>query len=353
VQNVGSYVTHCSGAVATGYTVSYTNGTLTITAAALTITASTPAAITAPAAYSAVTYATNPTPVTLTTAPTCGVYATAGSATALTGASTAGAYVTKCAGAVSANYTITYINGALTVNAAVVLTVPTVVYTGSFLVAPGGAITTSATSTPTTCTGVLTYTLDRNPITGVVGAFTLPATAGTTWVNGVYIVTVAKAATTGAAGCAAVSVSTSTLTVQTTATTPAATGARAYGGGQYTVAGATRVSAGFQISGSTPTGQFKFIQTNTWQFIGTLTTYSRTGTTGTATGTGTLSYWNTTTSAWVSVGTAIPVSIVFTSGTTGTLATTFTYTPTTGQPALPTTAAQRIATATSATVANA
>jgi hypothetical protein len=94
------------------------------------------------------------------------------------------------------------------------------------------------------------------------------------------------------------------------------------------------------------TGQFKFVQTNTWQFIGTLATYSRTGTTGTATGTGNLSYWNTTLNGgaggWTSVGTAIPVRIVFVSGNAnaGTLATTFTYTPVTGQPALPSTAAQ-------------
>jgi len=31
-----------------------------------------------------------------------------------------------------------------------------------------------------------------------------------------------------------------------------------------------------------------------------------------STGTGTLSYWNSTTKAWVSVGTTIPVSITYT-----------------------------------------
>jgi hypothetical protein len=63
-----------------------------------------------------------------------------------------------------------------------------------------------------------------------------------------------------------------------------------------------------------------------------------------STGTGTLSYWNTTTKTWVSVGSAIPVSITYTNGANGTLATTFTYTPKTGEPALPTTAAQKIGT---------
>ena len=323
--------------------------TFAITAAVLTVTASS-AAITVGATYPAVTYSTGLAAVTSIVGVTCAVYASATSTPALTGVSVAGSYVTRCAGGTpTANYTIgAYVSGVLLVNP------PTILYTGSTLIAPGGAITRSASMTfPTTCTGAYTYTLDRNPLTGVVGSYTLPTTSTTSWLNGVYIVTVVKAATTGVAACPSVSVSTSTLTVQSVATTVAATAARAYGGGQYTVAGTQRVSVGFQISGSTPTGQFTFIQTNTWKFVGTLSTYSRTGAaapfTGTSTGTGNLSYWNTATSAWVSVGSAISVSIVFTSGAgtatgTGTLATTFGYTPITGQPALPTTSAQRLGT---------
>jgi hypothetical protein len=158
------------------------------------------------------------------------------------------------------------------------------------------------------------------------------------WLDGVYVITTARAASTG---CSAASDSSSTVTI-------AKATSRAYGGGNYTVTGQPRVSAGWFITAGTTTaatGQFQFIQNNTWKYVGTLTTYTKSGTTtATSTGTGTLSYWNTTTKAWVSVGTTIPVSITYTNGSTGTLATTFTYTPKSGEPALPTTAAQRIGT---------
>ena len=336
VQNAGAYITHCSNGVAANYAVTYVNGGLTINKAAVTVTASSPAAITTAVAVPAITYTLNPTTATFTTNPTCAVYATAASTVALTGVQAAGTYVTKCAGGVSTNYTPTYTNGTL-----VVQSIPTVVYTGTQVVNTGGTVTLSATSTPTTCTGAITYSLDRNPTTGVAGAFTLGASpvATTGWQDGAYLLTMSKAAT---ATCAAVSISSATVTF-------AATTNRAYGGGQYTVGATPRVSASWQVGASTTavTGQLKFVQTNTWQFIGTLTTYSRTGTTGTATGTGNLSYWNTTLNGgaggWTSVGTAIAVRIVFVAGTTtGTLSTTFTYTPAAGQPALPSTAAQTI-----------
>ena len=336
VQNAGAYVTHCAGGVSTNYNPTYVNGALTINKAAVTVTASSPTAITTAVAVPAITYTLNPVTATFTTNPTCGVYATATSTVALTGTQAAGTYVTKCAGGVSTNYTPAYVNGSL-----VVQNIPTVVFTGTQVVNTGGTVTLSATSTPNTCTGAITYSLDRNPTTGAAGAFTLGASpvATTGWQDGAYLLTMSKAAT---ATCAAVSITSATITF-------AATTNRAYGGGQYTVTGTPRVSASFQVGASTTTvtGQFKFVQTNTWQFIGTLTTYSRTGTTGTATGTGNLSYWNTTLNGgaggWTSVGAAIPVRIVFVAGTTtGTLSTTFTYTPTTGQPVLPSTAAQTL-----------
>ena len=339
VQNAGTYVTHCANGAATNYAPTYVNGTLAINKAAVTVTASSPAAITTAVAVPGITYALNPTTATFTTNPTCAVYANAASTVALTGTQAAGTYVTKCAGGVSTNYAPTYVNGSLVVTAP--LTVPTVVFTGTQLVNTGGTVTLSATSTPATCTGAITYSLDRNPTTGVAGAFTLGASPVRTtgWQDGAYLLTMSKAAT---ATCAAVSITSATVTF-------AATTNRAYGGGQYTVGTTPRVSASWQVGASTTavTGQFKFVQTNTWQFIGTLTTYSRTGTTGTATGTGNLSYWDTTLNGgaggWTSVGTAIPVSIVFVAGTTsGTLATTFTYAPAAGQPALPSTAAQTI-----------
>ena len=223
----------------------------------------------------------------------------------------------------------------------IVAIAPTIVYTGTQIAntATTSTLTLSSTTSSTLCTGALTYSLDRNPTTGAAGAFLLSAspvnTAG--WRDGVYVMTTARAASTG---CAAVSDSSSVVTI-------AATTNRAYGGGKYTVTGTPAVSVGWFIAAGTTTaatGQFQFIQNNTWKYVGALTTYTKTGTTGVSTGTGTLSYWNTTTKAWVSVGSAIPVSITYTNGSAGTLATTFTYTPKTGEPALPTTAAQKIGT---------
>ncbi len=114
-QNAGTYVTKCSGGAATGYTFTYTNGALTISKVAVTVTAQT-RSITFGTAIPAITYTSNPTAATYTTAPTCRVYASAASTTALTGSAVArGTYVTKCSGAVSTNYTPTYVNGVFTI----------------------------------------------------------------------------------------------------------------------------------------------------------------------------------------------------------------------------------------------
>ena len=223
----------------------------------------------------------------------------------------------------------------------IVAITPTIVYTGTQIAnsASTSTLTLSSTTSSTLCTGALSYSLDRNPITGAAGAFLLSATPVNTfgWLDGVYVITSARAASTG---CSAVSDNQSVVTIANTTS-------RAYGGGKYTVTGQPSVSAGWFITAGTTTaatGQFQFIENNTWKYIGNLTTYTKTGTTGVSTGTGTLSYWNTTTKTWVSVGSAIPVSITYTNGANGTLATTFTYTPKTGEPALPTTAAQKIGT---------
>jgi hypothetical protein len=223
----------------------------------------------------------------------------------------------------------------------IVAITPTIVYTGTQIAnsTSTSTLTLSSTTSSTLCTGALTYSLDRNPTTGAAGAFLLSASPVNTfgWLDGVYVITSARAASTG---CTAVSDNQSVVTIANTTS-------RAYGGGKYTVTGQPAVSVGWFITAGTTTpatGQFQFIENNTWKYIGNLTTYTKTGTTGVSTGTGTLSYWNTTTKTWVSVGSAIPVSITYTNGANGTLATTFTYTPKTGEPALPTTAAQKIGT---------
>src|SRR5271157_2519696 len=111
---VGSYPSSCSGAVDSNYTISYVNGTVTDSAAALAITASSASMTyggTAPTptpGYSG--FVNGDTPASLTTPPTC--------TTTATSHSPAGSYLTSCSGAVDSNYTIGYVSGTVTDSAA-------------------------------------------------------------------------------------------------------------------------------------------------------------------------------------------------------------------------------------------
>src|SRR5439155_55912 len=111
---VGTYPITASGAVSTNYAIGYANGTLTVTAATLTITASNETR-----AYGA----TNPkrtvsysgfvngdTAASLATPPAVSTTATT--------ASGVGTYPITASGAVSSNYAISYVSGTLTVTAA-------------------------------------------------------------------------------------------------------------------------------------------------------------------------------------------------------------------------------------------
>src|SRR5512140_1700679 len=104
---VGTYPITCSGGADTNYTISYTAGTLTITAAPLMVTANNQSK-----AYGAsdptFTYTKSPS-VALSTEPTCTV---SGPHTAV------GTYPITCSGAADSNYTISYTAGTLTVTAA-------------------------------------------------------------------------------------------------------------------------------------------------------------------------------------------------------------------------------------------
>ena len=111
---VGTYPVTASGAVSSNYTISYVAGTLTITPATLTITA-----VNATKVYGSgnpsfsVTYAgfvNGDTNTSLSTQPTI-------TSTAVIGSSV-GTYPITPSGAVSANYTINYVSGTLTVSKA-------------------------------------------------------------------------------------------------------------------------------------------------------------------------------------------------------------------------------------------
>ncbi|WP_419788738.1 MBG domain-containing protein [Mucilaginibacter sp. X4EP1] len=110
----GSYTITPGGAVDNNYTITYTNGTLTIGQAALTVTANNQSSIYGQAipaltvAYSG--FVNGDTQASLTTAATASTTATA--------ASMVGVYPITPAGAVDNNYAITYVNGTLTITAA-------------------------------------------------------------------------------------------------------------------------------------------------------------------------------------------------------------------------------------------
>src|SRR5438034_975676 len=112
--HAGAYSVTASGAVDADYTISYVAGTLTVNAAALTVTADDKTK-TYGAANPALTvsysgFVNGDTAASLTTAPTV--------STTASQSSHAGTYSITASGAVDADYTISYVAGALTVNAA-------------------------------------------------------------------------------------------------------------------------------------------------------------------------------------------------------------------------------------------
>ena len=111
---VGTYATSCSGAVDGNYSITYVPGTITVTPAPLSITASSGSMT-----YSGEVPTVTPTISGLQNGENIAVL---GSALACSsdanGSSPVGSYATTCAGALDANYSISYIAGSITVNPA-------------------------------------------------------------------------------------------------------------------------------------------------------------------------------------------------------------------------------------------
>ena len=111
---VGTYPTSCSGAVDANYTFVYVAGTITVTAAPLTITASNGTMVyggTVPGitpSYSG--FVNSETSAIVTPAPVCSTTAAA--------ASNVGTYPSSCSGASAPNYSITYVPGTVSVTSA-------------------------------------------------------------------------------------------------------------------------------------------------------------------------------------------------------------------------------------------
>lgn len=195
---VNTYAITPTGGIATNYTFSYVAGTLTITPATLTVTASN-----ASKAYGAVLPALTPTYSGFAGTDNAASLSTPATvATSATATSAIGTYPTTASGAASANYTFIYVAGTLTVTPAV-LTVtansPTKVYgtanpalTVSYSGFVGSDNAANLTTQPTATTTATT--------TSPVGIYSVTASGGASpnytfvYVNGTL--TVNKAALT-------------------------------------------------------------------------------------------------------------------------------------------------------------
>jgi hypothetical protein len=108
---VGTYASTCSGAVDPNYAISYTDGTVAVGPATLTVTA-TSSTMTYGGPVPSITpvYAglvAGDTAASLSTGPTC--------STTATNASPVGTYASTCSGAVDPNYAISYADGTVTI----------------------------------------------------------------------------------------------------------------------------------------------------------------------------------------------------------------------------------------------
>jgi len=169
---VATYPSSCSGAADSNYTIGYVTGTVTVTKAPLTITASNVAMTyggTVPsvvAGYSG--FVNGDGPGKLTTAPTCSTTATSSSP------ASPPTYPSTCNGAVDPNYAIVYVAGLVTVNPA-----PLTITAGSPSMTYGGTVpaitplytgfvdsdTGSSLTPPPTCTTTATSSSPASPPT--------------------------------------------------------------------------------------------------------------------------------------------------------------------------------------------
>jgi hypothetical protein len=194
-------------------------------------------------------------------------------------------------------------------------------YTGQQIVAPGGNLALQATlsSAFPPCINDLsvTFLLDDNPIATVtttssgVAKTSVPTTG---WPEGVYTLTARFAAqsvpvTGGTAACSASS-DDATLTV-------AGPGQAATGGGWYTLSGSGRINFGMtvrQVPRTSPAqykGQLLLINNGKWRLKGDLTSYSKTGTSGAASGTGSLYAYDPATGEYVLDRSGVSFTISF------------------------------------------
>ena len=165
------YVSSCTGAVDPNYTIAYGAGSVTVTKAPLTITASNVSmnyggsVPTVVAGYSG--FVNGESPANLTTPPTCTTTATSSSP------ASPPTYPSSCSGAVDPNYAISYVGGTVTVNK-VPLTItassPSVSYGSTPTVTAGysgfvNGDSAASLTTPPTCSTTATSSSPVSPPT--------------------------------------------------------------------------------------------------------------------------------------------------------------------------------------------
>ncbi|WP_371373374.1 beta strand repeat-containing protein [Sporomusa aerivorans] len=158
--NAGSYTISASGLSSGNYTISYVNGTLTVNPAALTVTASNAAKTYDGLAYSGGSGVTYSGFVNNEDSSVLGGSLTYGGTAQ--GAVNAGSYTISASGLSSGNYTISYVNGTLTVNpAAFTVTASNAAKTYDGLAYSGGSGVTYSgfvnNEDSSVLTGALTY----------------------------------------------------------------------------------------------------------------------------------------------------------------------------------------------------
>jgi YVTN family beta-propeller protein len=335
-------ISGCLGLQSYNYDISYASAGVTVSPAALTVTASggsmtyggPPPTITP--SYTG--FANGDSAASLTTAPAC--------STTATPASPAGSYPSSCLGAADPDYAIGYATGTVTVapaGTALAYAGPQTVSAGTGLV-PAAAL--SSPAGPCQAGQPVTFTLDANPTTGAAGSYPLESAAtsagGTAtgapvstsgWQAGAYTVTAAYA---GTGNCGP-----STATAPLAVTTP---GLAAAGAGSYPAAGAT-VSFGFIVAQIPHTsrylGAISLISAGGWRLSGTLSGYATSSATqGALTGTGSLYWWDKTLNHGHGGWQLAKTAAAFTAGFTATAKTTpgsfgiqISYTPAPPQPA--------------------
>ncbi len=358
---VGTYPATCSGAVDPDYQLIYGSGGVTVTPATLTVTAKDASmqAGGSPPAYGFTFsgFIGSDGSSSLTTQPTC-VADDPATSNPVSSSTPAGTYPITCSSGAAANYGFTYVAGTLTVSR----NATSLLYTGGQTVVAGSSFSAQAlvSSPAAVCLAgqPVSFSLDRNPATGVTGSYqvgTATSTAGaaatmvatTGWQPGVYTIT----ASAQANGDCLASTAAALVTV-------GLAGKTAGGGGWYNVPGSSG-KVTFSLSASVVahlnppayTGTLTW-STSKWKLTATVSKYVLAHGAGSVTGTGTLKWWNPTLNkgkgGWQLAKSGVAYTASFTATSHGTPSSpgsfgiNIIYSPVSPQPALPNSAPQSL-----------